>query len=163
MSLPDKETLRRRLAEALTQLRKDRGLTESELAQRMGKKPHAGTQISRWERCEATPGADQLWLYLIALDASFADPDRPKLERAFGRPVIKPPEVALEARAENLVRHLAAQRATWSEEDLRRLSDRDLDGDALLRRALASDQIVTVGTGPRIPQQHSVVGRLPAE
>ncbi|MCP3960791.1 MAG: AAA family ATPase [bacterium] len=73
---------------------------------------------------------------------------RPKLERPFGRPDVTP-AVPLEARAENLVRHLAAQRATWSEDDLRRLSDRDLDGDALLRRSLASDQVVTVGTGPR--------------
>ncbi len=76
MSLPDKETLRRRLAEALKQLRTERGLTERELAQRMGKKPHAGTQISRWERGEATPGADQLWRILLALDASFADLER---------------------------------------------------------------------------------------
>ncbi len=74
-------------------------------------------------------------------------PDRPTLERPFERPDVTPP-LSLKLRAENLVRHLAAQRATWSEEDLRRLSDRDLDGDALLRRALESDQVVAVGTGP---------------
>ncbi len=75
-------------------------------------------------------------------------PDRPKLERAFERPDVTP-ALPLEVRAENLVRHLANQHATWSEQDLRRLSDRDLDGDALLRQALESEQVVTVGTGPR--------------
>ena len=76
MPLPDKKTLQPRLGAALKRLRKDRRLTENQLAERMGKKPSAGTQLSRWERGEVTPGADQLWLYLLALDFSFADLDR---------------------------------------------------------------------------------------
>ncbi len=76
MSLPDKETLQPRLGAALKRLRKSRGVTENQLAERMGKKTSAGTQISRWERGDVTPGADQLWLYLLALDFSFADLDR---------------------------------------------------------------------------------------
>ena len=76
MPLPDKKTLPPRLGAALKRLRKSRGLTENQLAVRMGKKSSAGTQISRWERGQATPGADQLWLYLLALDLSFADLDR---------------------------------------------------------------------------------------
>ncbi len=75
-------------------------------------------------------------------------PDRPKLERPFERPDVTPP-LSLEARAEDLVRHLAAQHATWSTYDLRRLSDRDLDGDELLHQVLASDQVVLVGAGSR--------------
>ncbi len=76
MPLPDQQTLRPRLGAALKRLRKTSGLTENQLAERMGKKASAGTQISRWERGEVTPGADQLWLYLGALDMSFADLDR---------------------------------------------------------------------------------------
>ncbi len=89
-------------------------------------------------------------------------PDRPRLERPFGRPLTES-DLPIEARAENLVRHLAAQRATWTEEDVRRLSDRDLDGDALLRQALASDQIVSVGTGPRSEVRFAAAEYLEAE
>ncbi|MCP4051985.1 MAG: hypothetical protein GY739_02775, partial [Mesoflavibacter sp.] len=73
-------------------------------------------------------------------------PDPPKLERTFERPDVTPP-LPIETRAENLIRHLTSQRATWSERDLRRLSDRDRDGDALLRRALESEQVVSVDSG----------------
>jgi len=76
MPLPDKETLLLRLGEALKRLRKSRGLTVQQLANRMGKRTSAATQISRYERGEVTPGADQLWLYLLALDLTFADLDR---------------------------------------------------------------------------------------
>ena len=73
-------------------------------------------------------------------------PDRPALERAFERPDVTPRHLSPERRAENLVDHLATQRATWSETDLRRLSDRDPDTDAVLRAAFANEQVTFVGT-----------------
>ncbi len=73
MSTPDQETLKHRLGEALRKLREGRSLTEAEVARRMGESPSAGTQISRWERGDALLAAHQLWGYLIAVDASFAD------------------------------------------------------------------------------------------
>ncbi len=76
MSIPDKKALQLRLGAALKLLRQERGLLESDVAERMGKKKTAGTQVSRWERGEAAPIATQLWAYLQAIDASFADLDR---------------------------------------------------------------------------------------
>ena len=76
MSKTDKETLRRQLGQALRSLRGDRGLTEKEVALRMGKKASAETQIARWERGDASPLSHQLWAYLIAIDSSFGDLDR---------------------------------------------------------------------------------------
>ena len=76
MSIPDKKTLQLKLGAALKRLREDRRLSHADLAERMGKKRSAGTQISRWERGEAAPVAHQLWGFLIAIDASFADLDR---------------------------------------------------------------------------------------
>ncbi len=89
-------------------------------------------------------------------------PDRPPLEHAFQRPDVTA-ERPIEERAENLLRHLAAQRATWSEADLRRLTDRDLDGDALLRRALESDQVISVGTDHRGAERFAVSDYVAAE
>ncbi len=97
MSLPDKETLQRRQGEALRRLREDRGLTHAQVAERMGKKPSAGTQISRWERGRESPSGYQLWGFLIAIESNFAD-----LERELNP---KPPtnrrlrEIALELQA----------------------------------------------------------------
>ncbi len=76
MSLPETETLEHQLAPALRRLRLAQGLTLKEVAQRMGKKPASGTQISRWERGESSPSSPQLWLYLLAVAASFSDLDR---------------------------------------------------------------------------------------
>ncbi len=76
MSIPDKRTLQLRLGAALKQLRLERQLLESDVAERMGKKKASGTQISRWERGEAAPLATQLWGYLMAIGASFDDLDR---------------------------------------------------------------------------------------
>ncbi len=76
MSVPDKKALQLRLGAALKSLRQERGLLESEVAELMGKKQSAGTQISRWERGERAPISTQLWQYLIAVDASFADLER---------------------------------------------------------------------------------------
>ncbi len=76
MSKPDAETLKLRLAAALKSLREDRGLSVRHVAERMGKKRTAGIQITRWELGQASPGAYQLWAFLIAIDASFADLER---------------------------------------------------------------------------------------
>ncbi len=72
----DKQTLRLRVGKALRNLRAVRGLTEAELALRMGKRRSSARQISRWELGQNAPGADQLLALLLALDMSFADLDR---------------------------------------------------------------------------------------
>ncbi len=72
----DKDTLRHKLGQALRTLRGNRGMTEKEVAVRMGKKASAETQIARWERGDASPLSHQLWGYLIAIDSSFGDLDR---------------------------------------------------------------------------------------
>lgn len=72
----DKQTLQRKLGKALKRLRERRGLTKGEVAVRMGKKRSAGTQLSRWEGGKAAPIYDQLWRFLIAVDANFTDLDR---------------------------------------------------------------------------------------
>ena len=72
----DKQNLRLRVGRALRNLRAARGLTEVELALRMGKRPSSARQISRWELGQNAPGADQLLALLLALDMSFADLDR---------------------------------------------------------------------------------------
>ena len=71
-------------------------------------------------------------------------PDRPPLERAFARPDVSA-DLPIEDRAQNVLRQIAGKRATWSEADVRRLTDRDLDGDALLKQVLESDRVVSVG------------------
>ena len=72
----DMDALRLQIAQALRTLRRNRGLTEKEVAVRMGKKASAETQIARWERGETSATSHQLWAYLIAVDSSFADLDR---------------------------------------------------------------------------------------
>lgn len=76
MPKTDKETLLPQLGKALRTLRGNRGMTEKEVAIRMGKKASAETQIARWERGDASPLSHQLWAYLLAIDSSFADLDR---------------------------------------------------------------------------------------
>ena len=75
-------------------------------------------------------------------------PDRPPLERAFARPDVSA-DLPIEDRAQNVLRQIAGKRATWSEADVRRLTDRDLDGDALLRHVLESERVVSVGKDHR--------------
>ncbi len=89
-------------------------------------------------------------------------PDRPALERAFERPDVAPP-LPLEVRAQNMVRHLSSKRATWSEKDVRRLSDRDRDGDRLLRQALMNDGVLSIGSGPDGEERFSSAEYLQAE
>ncbi len=74
--MTDTQTLRRRVGQALRNLRLARGLTAVELALRMGKRSTSARQISRWELGHNAPGADQLLAFLLALDMSFADLDR---------------------------------------------------------------------------------------
>ncbi len=74
--MTDTQDFRERLGQALRNLRIARGLNEAELAQRMGKRPSSGRQISRWELGRVAPGADQLFALLVALDMTFADLDR---------------------------------------------------------------------------------------
>ncbi len=92
--MTDKHSLRLRLGKAIRNLRMARGLTEEELAQRMGKQPSSGRQISRWELGRNAPGADQLFALLLALDMSFSDlhlelnpapATNPRLERITSR------------------------------------------------------------------------------
>ncbi len=71
--MTDTQTFRQRLGQALRNLRIARGLNEAELAQRMGKRPSSGRQISRWELGRVAPRADQLYGLLVALDMTFAD------------------------------------------------------------------------------------------
>ena len=76
MPAPDMTTLQHRLADALKSLREDRGLTVVEVAERMGKKRSAAPMIYRWKRGETVPVATQLWAFLLAIEASFADLER---------------------------------------------------------------------------------------
>lgn len=82
-------------------------------------------------------------------------PERPPLGRAFARPDVSS-DLPIEDRAENVLRQLARERATWTEDDVRRLTDRDLDGDALLHQVFESDRVVSVG------QDHHGVERFAA-
>ena len=66
------DRLKARLGGALRQVRRDRNVDGGELARRLGKLP---TQIYRWERGDAAAGIDQVYGYLKALGASFAEID----------------------------------------------------------------------------------------
>lgn len=66
------DRLKARLGKALRQVRRSRNVDGGELARRLGKQ---ATQIYRWERGEAAAGIDQVYRYLEALGASFAELD----------------------------------------------------------------------------------------
>ncbi len=70
------KTLQLRLASALKSLREDSGLSVYDIAERMGKKRSSAPIIYRWERGETVPVATQLWAFLLAVEASFADLER---------------------------------------------------------------------------------------
>ena len=89
-------------------------------------------------------------------------PDRPPLERAFARPDTSA-DLPIEDRAQNVLRQIAGKRATWSEADVRRLTDRDLDGDALLKQVLESDRVVSVGKDHRGVERFSFADYLAVE
>ncbi len=71
--LEPEKTENLRIGEALARLRQRRDLTPTQIARRMGKDP---SNITRWERGETPLLADELWRYLRALEASFADLDQ---------------------------------------------------------------------------------------
>ncbi len=71
--LEPEKTENLRIGEALARLRQRRDLTPTQIARRMGKDP---SDITRWERGETPLLADELWRYLRALEASFADLDQ---------------------------------------------------------------------------------------
>ncbi len=84
--MEDDDGRRRRLGQALRSLRESLGLTIYDAARRMGRPRSYGSQIGRWERGQAMPGADRLWALLSALGLSFAD-----LERALNpAPAVNP-------------------------------------------------------------------------
>jgi len=67
------DPLKLRIGKALREVRRRRSVDATELARRLGKLP---SQIYRWERGETVAGIDQVFRYLDALDATFADFDR---------------------------------------------------------------------------------------
>ena len=75
MPLPDNETLRSRIGEALERIRHRSGLTREELAQAMGEGPAFASDITLWEGGQSTPSADQLWRCLEALELTFSHLD----------------------------------------------------------------------------------------
>ncbi len=75
MSLPDQETRQLRLANVVKTFRERAGLTEAELAQRMGEDSSFSTKISETEAGQAPISADHLWRFLDASGASFAELD----------------------------------------------------------------------------------------
>lgn len=66
------DPLKAKLGKALREARQSRGVDGVELARRLGKQP---AQIYRWERGEAAAGIDQVYGYLKALGACFAELD----------------------------------------------------------------------------------------
>ena len=63
------------LPDALRNLRRKSSLTLTEVAERMGKKREAFTQLSRWELGKSLPRIDQLLRYLAAVNATLSDLD----------------------------------------------------------------------------------------
>ncbi len=71
--MTDEPTRQQRLGQALRNLREPLGLTIYDVARRMGRKRSYGSHVGRWERAAVMPRADQLWAYLRAVGATFAD------------------------------------------------------------------------------------------
>ncbi len=77
-----------RIGSALRKMREQRWLTLRQVAERLGRKSSFITHIARWERGIASPSADNLWKYLRAIGASFADLEREL--RPSGKPASSP-------------------------------------------------------------------------
>ncbi len=73
MSLPDSATRQLRLATALKTLREQSELSTSDAAEGMGEGLSFGTTIEQWESASGAPSADELWRFLTAVGASFAE------------------------------------------------------------------------------------------
>ena len=74
--MPRHPDLDRKIGAAMRSLRKSRGLTDAEVAERMGYGPNGRNYVTRWERGERGISASLLWLYLQAIGDSFSDLDR---------------------------------------------------------------------------------------
>ncbi len=73
MPLPDLPARQRRLATALKTLREKGELSATEAAEGMGEGLSFGATIERWESAEAAPSADELWRFIDAVGATFAE------------------------------------------------------------------------------------------
>ncbi len=69
----DEETRRLRLAGALRLFRERSELTAVDVAERMGEGASVAATIRSWESAEAAPSADELWRFLDAVEATFAE------------------------------------------------------------------------------------------
>ncbi len=65
--------LDRKIGATLRALRKQRGLSDSDVAQRMGYGANGRHYVNRWERGDRGISAACLWRYLEAIDATFSD------------------------------------------------------------------------------------------
>lgn len=74
--MPRHPDLDRKIGAAMRSLRKSRGLTDAEVAERMGYGPNGRHYVNRWERGERGISASLLWLYLQAIGDAFTDLDR---------------------------------------------------------------------------------------
>ncbi len=91
--LPDAQ----RIGLALKRLREERLLLQREVVERMGKPPSSIPLIGRWERGITAPSVTNVWQYLRAIGADFAD-----LEREL-RP---PPDPAVRSRLQEIAEQL---------------------------------------------------------
>ncbi len=91
--LPDAQ----RIGLALKRLREERGLLQREVVEQMGKPPSSIPLIGRWERGTTAPSVTNVWQYLRAIDADFAD-----LERALQ----PPPDPAARSRLQEIADQL---------------------------------------------------------
>ncbi len=87
--LPDAQ----RVGLALKRLRERSLLLQREVVERMGKPPSSVPLIGRWERGITAPSVTNVWQYLRAIDADFAD-----LERELQ----PPPDPAVRSRLEEI-------------------------------------------------------------
>ncbi len=71
-----KSETNRKIGAAMRSLRGRSGLTDAEVAVRMGYDPTGKVHVSRWERGERGITAERLLSYLKSIGASFADLDR---------------------------------------------------------------------------------------
>ena len=75
-----------KIGAAMRALRKGRGLSGSEVAERMGYGANGKHNVNRWERGVRGIAASGLWRYLEAVGATFADLDHELgIERAGSR------------------------------------------------------------------------------
>ncbi len=98
MSLPDRQTRRRRLGSTIETLRERAGLSAAEIARAMGEDAAFGARIALWEAGREAPSVDELWRFLEAAGATFADLD-PGLRPEASNPRLK--EIAAELEALN--------------------------------------------------------------